>query len=103
MNFNQTLFGLSAKFFGEDYLNLASWANWMSSERERLQEELEKAGTKLRSVELEPVDIRFYKSIDNILERGSPECIPNRRRGTVKLGSPMLNRFPGRTRPVNRT
>ena len=75
----------------------------MSSERERLQEDLEKDGTKLRSVELEPVDIRFYKSTDDILERGSPECIPNRRRGTIKGGSPMLNRFPGRTRPVKRT
>ena len=38
----------------------------MSSERERLQEELEKDGTKLRSVELEPADMRFYKSIDDI-------------------------------------
>ena len=75
----------------------------MSSEKERLQEELEKDGTKLRSVELERVDIRSYKSIADILERGSPECIPNRRRGTIKGGSPMLNRFPSRTRPVKRT
>ena len=47
----------------------------MNSEKERLQEELEKDGTKLRSVELEPIDIckinlnyvyRFYKFIDDI-------------------------------------
>jgi hypothetical protein len=51
---NQTLLGLViAKLLCEAYLNLA-WMNWMSSERERLQEELEKA---VNQAQLEPVDI----------------------------------------------